>query len=305
MNETIYALGFFDGVHVGHAALLSACRTLAAEHGCAAGVVTFAAHPDTLVLGSTPGLINSIPDREWMLREKFQMDTVITLPFDRQMRAMPWRDFLEMLCRDYCAAGFVCGEDFRFGSMGEGSAALLSRFCGDAGLLCAVIPEQSIDGIRVSSTYIRTQIETGDMQTAVKFLGHPYFLRGRVVHGRGLGRRLGIPTANLQLPGELAVPEFGVYAGRAIAMGKACPAVTNIGICPTVDGSHVSVQTWLLDFAGDLYGCSLTLELYRFLRPEQTFPTLEALKDEVRRNAEQTRRLIRSVQPDGRENGFK
>ena len=151
MNETIYALGFFDGVHIGHAALLKACRELAAQRGCRAGVVTFGSHPDTLVLGQTPRLINTAQDREWMLRELFHMDAVITLPFDRQMRDMDWRDFLEMLRKTYSAVGFVCGEDFRFGSRGAGSADTLAGYCREAGLPWAVIPQQTRDGIRVKT----------------------------------------------------------------------------------------------------------------------------------------------------------
>ncbi|MEI3094014.1 MAG: hypothetical protein V8T48_08870 [Oscillospiraceae bacterium] len=128
MNKTIYALGFFDGVHVGHAALLDRCKTLAREENYRAGVVTFAAHPDTLVLGNTPPLINTPYDREKLLRERFSMEQVVTLPFDEQMHTMPWRDFLDMLIRDYAAAGFVCGEDFRFGYRGEGHVVRSGRF---------------------------------------------------------------------------------------------------------------------------------------------------------------------------------
>ena len=126
MNKTIYALGFFDGVHIGHAALLSACRALAAEQGCRAGAVTFDAHPDTLFHGQTPALINSPRDREWLLKEKFHMDTVVTLPFDTRMRAMPWQTFVDMLRREHASAVFVCGEDFRFGYIGQGNASLIS-----------------------------------------------------------------------------------------------------------------------------------------------------------------------------------
>jgi len=291
MNKTIYALGFFDGVHLGHQALLSDCRRLAKEGGFGAGVVTFGSHPDTLVLGDTPRLINTLPDRTWLLEEKFHMDSIVTLPFDGRMRAMPWQDFLEMLLFRHGAAGFVCGADFRFGRMGAGNAALLEEFCSQRDLPWAVVPEQTVDGLRVSSTYIRSQIETGDMATAVKFLGHPHILSGRVIHGHQLGRRLGIPTANLLLPRELAVPKFGVYACRALVDGKAYPAVTNIGTRPTVDGQGITVEPWILDYTGDLYGREIALELYRFLRPEQKFPSLDALKEEICRNAEQTRTL--------------
>ena len=152
MNKTIYALGVFDGVHIGHAALLSACRALAAEQQCSCGVVTFGTHPDTLVQGKSPRLINSPRDREWLLQTQFHMDAVVTLPFDRHLQTMPWEDFLNMLRSFQGAAGFVCGEDFRFGHEGKGNATLLQQFCREHGFPCAVVPDQTIDGIRVSST---------------------------------------------------------------------------------------------------------------------------------------------------------
>ena len=202
---------------------------------------------------------------------------------------MPWRDFLNMLIRDYAAAGFVCGEDSRFGYRGEGNADALEGFCREQGLVSAVVNDQMIDGIRVSSTYIRRQIETGDMETAVKFLGHPHILSGSVVHGHQLGRRLGIPTANLRLPEGLAEPKFGVYACRAVVEGRRYCAVTNIGVRPTVEGRNVTVEPWILDYDGDLYGREITLEFYRFLRPERKFPSLDDLKAEIHRNAGETR----------------
>lgn len=292
MKKTICALGFFDGVHLGHQALLGQCRELARREGCAAVVVTFASHPDTLVLGNTPRLINSPKDRQWLLEEKFQMDGVVTLPFDEEMRAMPWEDFLNLLQKDYGAAGFVCGEDFRFGSRGAGNARLLETYCAQWGLLSAVVPEQTLDGIRVSSTYIRRQLETGDMATAVRFLGHPHVLGGRVVHGHQLGRRLGIPTANLSFPEGLALPKFGVYACLCRIDGQTHPAVANIGTRPTVDGTGITVEPWILDYTGNLYGREILLEFYRFLRPERRFGSLEELKAAVQKDAEETRRLF-------------
>lgn len=295
MNKTIYALGFFDGVHTGHAALLRYCRELAQKNGCTAGAVTFDAHPDTLVRGNAPGLINTAADRERLLREDFSMDTVVTLPFDEQMRAMPWKAFLQMLIREYGAAGFVCGEDFRFGHKGEGNAARLQEACQEAGLLYAVVPDQILDGIRVSSTHIRSLIESGEMQTAVRFLGHPHILSGKVVPGHQLGRKLGIPTANLRLPEYLAVPCFGVYACRVRIGEKVYPSVTNIGTRPTVEGRHITVEPWILDYRGDLYGREIILEFYRFLRPEMKFPTLEALQLQIRQDAQTTREYLKAT----------
>lgn len=292
-NKTIYALGFFDGVHIGHGALLDTCREVAREEGWRCGVVTFSAHPDTLVLGQTPRLINTPEDRERLLRHRYGVDTVVTLPFDRQMRDMPWKDFLELLRRDWDAAGFVCGEDFRFGAGGAGNAGLLAIYCRGSSLPWAVVPEQTLNGVRISSTHIRGLIESGEMSTAVKFLGHPHILTGQVIHGRHLGSTLGIPTANLGLPQSLAVPKFGVYMCLCIVDGKAYPAVTNVGVRPTVNGQDVTVEPWILDYEGDLYGREITLEFHAFLRPERKFPDLQALKAEVLRNADQTREYFR------------
>ena len=268
---------------------------MAKAAGYLAGAVTFAAHPQEQVAGRSPSLITGIRDRERLLREKFHMDTVVTLPFDEKMRQKPWQEFIEMLRQEYGAAGFVCGEDFRFGYRGEGNAPGLSDYCGQQWIPCTVVPEQTIDGIRVSSTYIRRQIETGDMETAVRFLGHPHILTGTVVHGKALGRRLGIPTANLRLPEGMAIPRFGVYACRALFDGQAYPAVTNIGTRPTVEGQGITVEPWILDYSGDLYGREITLEFYRFLRPEMKFPSLEALQAEIRKNAEQTRAYLQTT----------
>ena len=292
MNKTIYALGFFDGVHMGHGALLCAVRTLAKEHSTQAGVVTFGSHPDTLVTGHTPRLINTARDRQKLLQEKYHMERVLTLPFDEAMRSMPWQDFLVFLRRDYGAVGFVCGEDFRFGHRGQGTAQALAQYCRSENLPWVIVPEQVVDGIRVSSTYIRQQIETGDMATAVKFLGHPHILTGTVIHGKALGRTLGIPTANLTLPQELAVPKFGVYVCSCKLDGGVYAAVTNLGTRPTVQGNSVTVEAWILDYAGDLYGRELTLEFHYFLRPEQKFPDLQALQAQIHADADHARNYL-------------
>ena len=295
MNKTIYALGFFDGVHLGHQALLSACRRLAEDEGCDAGVVTFGTHPEALVLHNAPRLINSPKDRAWLLKEHFHMDAVVTLPFDEQMRTSQWREFLTVLRETYGAAGFVCGADFRFGYRGSGNARLLEDYCREEKLPCTVVPDQTLEGIRVSSTYIRQQLESGDMATAVKFLGHPHILSGTVIHGRALGRKIGIPTANIVIPEGLAVPKFGVYACSCRIDGVRYPAVTNLGTRPTVEGRHIRVESWILDYSGDLYGREITVEFHYFLRPEQKFPSLEALQAEIHRNAEETREYLRTL----------
>ena len=287
----VFALGFFDGVHLGHQALLFECRRLADELGCKAGVVTFIGHPDTLVSGVTPNLINTPSDRARLLRQ-FGMDTVIELPFDKQLMQMSYLSFLKLLLTKYRAAGFVCGHDFRFGNRGEGNAEKLLSACEERGLPCTVVPEQKIDGVTVSSTHIRSLLEQGDMEKAAQFLGHRHILTGTVVPGRHLGRSLGTPTANLVLPNGVLVPRFGVYICRCTIDGVSYPAVTNVGTRPTVAGTNVTVEPWILDFDGDLYGRELTLEFYSFLRPERKFPSLMELREEIQKNAAQTRKYF-------------
>lgn len=290
-KKTIYALGFFDGVHLGHQALLAACRELADSRSVNAGAVTFAEHPDMLVLGNRPALINTQADRKMLLRQ-YHIDTVTELPFDRMLMTTPWEDFICMLQQSHGAAGFVCGSDFRFGHKGQGTAALLQQYCRAAGLPCAVIPEQLLEGITVSSTHIRKLLEAGDMAEAVRFLGHPHVLTGQVVAGKQLGRTIGIPTANLLLPAGIVKLRYGVYACKANVDGTDFLAVTNIGTQPTVSGEHVTVEAYLLDFAGDLYGKTLRLSFYEFLRPEQKFDSLEELQTQIRKNIVQTRKIF-------------
>lgn len=287
MTKRIYALGFFDGVHRGHQALLSACCRLAAEKNCETAAITFENHPQSLFTAQIPPMINTVADRRQLLNH-FGISHVEPLPVTTEVMSTNWRDFLRNLL-DRGAAGFVCGDDFRFGSRGEGNAQKLQAYCAEMGLPCIIVPEQTVEGVRVSSTHIRSLLEQGEIEQATAFLGHPHILTGEVVSGRSLGRTMGTPTANLRIPQGVICPRYGVYACRALVDGKSFAAVTNIGTRPTVSGTHVTVEPWLLDFCGDLYGKELTLQFYKFLRPEQKFDSLEALRAEIRRNADQTR----------------
>lgn len=292
MKKRIFALGFFDGVHLGHQELLTQCVRLAEQRNCEAAAITFDRHPQSLFLNTPPMLISTLPDRLELLK-RYGIEYIETFPVTKETMATPWQEFLELLVRRG-AEGFVCGRDFRFGHRGQGNSGNLLAFCEARGMPCIIVEEQSLDGIRISSTYIRRQIEEGDMATAVRFLGHPYVLTGTVVPGKQLGRRLGIPTANLRLPEEAAVPKFGVYACRCRIDGAAYPAVTNVGTRPTVEGRGITVEPWILDYSGDLYGRDITLEFYRFLRREQKFPNLDALKAQIREDAAQTREYLQT-----------
>lgn len=292
MNQPcILALGFFDGVHLGHGGLLRRVRALADQTGLTAAALTFDVHPDILVLRREVPLLNTAHDRAYLMQTLYGIEELRILHFDRAVMEQPWQTFVkETLLGVHGAAHVVCGHDFRFGARGEGDARKLRELCQTLDVGCDCIPEICIDGQTVSSTRIRALLERGEMEQAVRFFGHPHILTGTVVGGRRIGRTLGIPTANVALPEGILVPKFGVYAAKAYFDGEERMAVVNIGVRPTFHGSGVTVEPWLLDFDGDLYGHELRLEFYKFLRPEQKFPTLEALKSEILRNAEQTRR---------------
>ena len=286
-EKVVFALGFFDGVHLGHQALLKACGVLAARLGAQTGAITFENHPQSLFSNEMPPLINDLQDRFRLLRH-YGVDQIHPFPVTREVMSTNWRDFLDELMQRG-AVGFVCGDDFRFGHRGEGNGERLAEYCAQKGLPCVIIPEQTMDDTRVSSTYIRRQIEAGDMATAVRFLGHAHILTGEVISGRKIGRKIGVPTANLIIPEGVVVPKFGVYACKVELEGKPYCAVANVGTRPTVGGHRVTVEPWILDFEGDLYGKSITLEFHRYLRSERKFDSLDELRAEIQKNAAQTR----------------
>ena len=287
MEQCVLALGFFDGVHLGHGGLLKKTRQVANRLGLPAAALTFDTHPDTLVFGAKVPLLNTPEERKYLMQSLYGIDQVLTLHFDRVTMEQPWQEFVrKTLVQKYRAAHVVCGHDYRFGAGGRGTPEKLAEECARLGLGFDCIPEIRLEGQTVSSTLIRSLLEGGETAKAVRFLGHPHILTGTVISGRHLGRTLGIPTANLSVSEGILVPKFGVYAARAVFDGQTRPAVVNIGVRPTVDGHTVTVEPWILDFDGDLYGHSLCLELTDFLRPEQKFASLEALKSEILRNAE-------------------
>ena len=291
MNKKIFALGFFDGVHKGHQMVLDLCLHLAEEAGADTAAITFDRHPQSLFTPTPPALLNTTKDRRWLIQEWAGIDHLLILPVNERVMTMPWQDFLEALLQEG-AAGFVCGYDFRFGKNGEGNGEKMASFAEERGLPWYIVDEQTMDGEKISSTRIRALIEKGDMEGAKKLLGHFHMFTGKVVHGRGLGHTIGIPTANLQLQSELVCPAFGVYACRAWVDGNYYTAVTNIGTRPTVGGQNVTVEPWLLDFEGDLYGKEVRLEFHKFLRPEQKFENLEELKAQIQKDAEEARRVV-------------
>ena len=291
MKSTVIALGFFDGVHRGHGALLRRTVEVARQLNATPAAFTFDRPPKEVVTGKPVPLINSAQERQELMERLYGIQQVIIAPFDREMMTMPWQDFItELLVKRYGAVHLVAGHDYHFGHKNAGDPVLLQQKCRELGLGCDIIPEVEIEGITVSSTYIRTLVEQGDMERAALFLGHPHCLSQAVQHGKRLGRTIGIPTVNLAVPAHVLTPARGVYITRAfLPDGRSCPGVTNVGTRPTVtDGDTVSVETYLLGFDGDLYGQTVRLDFHRRLRGEVKFPSLEALRQEILRNVAET-----------------
>ncbi len=285
------ALGFFDGVHLGHAALLERTKQRAAEIGALPSVLSFDVHPDTLVFGKEVPLINSAIGREEIIRRCFGIDNVVFIHFNQHVMHMPWQDFAASVIDELQAAWVVVGHDFSFGWRGEGTPEKLRSCCAARGVGCDVIPPVMLDGRVISSTYIRTLIERGDMEEAARWLGHPHTLADTVHSGYHLGSKLGAPTINMFFPDGVLVPRHGVYAARVfLENGENYPAVTNIGVRPTVsEGNRVSVESHLLDYEGNLYGRQARVEFHAFLREERRFEDMEALGRQIRRDAEAAR----------------
>lgn len=291
-KKRVIALGFFDGVHNGHGALMRRTAQVAQELGAVPSAFTFDPHPQTVILGRPMPLLTSPEDRADLMRKYYGIQDVIVEPFTVPRMKQPWQDFVaSTLVKDLHAVHLVAGHDYHFGYKGEGNPQRLQQICQELGIGCDIIPKVEMEGITVSSTYIRTLVAQGEMERANEFLGHPYTLSDRVAHGKKLGSTLGFPTVNLHFPPGVLVPAYGVYATRVwFENGDSRPAVTNIGMRPTVDdGDAVSVEGYILDFQGDLYGQTIRMEFFRRLRGERKFPSLDALREEVMRNAQQTR----------------
>ena len=285
------AIGFFDGVHIGHAALLEKTKQRAAGSGAVPSVVSFDVHPDNLVFGGEVKLINSAVGREDLIRRLFGIDDVVFLHFNRYLMRMPWREFIDSLTAELNISHIVVGPDFCFGYRGEGTAEKLRGYCGDKGIGCDVIPAVRLDGRVVSSTYIRSLLENGEMEEARRYLGHPHVLTDTVRSGCHLGSTLGAPTINMVFPEGVLIPRHGVYATRVcLEDGESYPAVTNVGVRPTVSGdARVSVESHLLDFSGNLYGHRARVEFYSFLRDEVKFADYEELSAQISRDMEAAR----------------
>lgn len=285
------ALGFFDGVHIGHAALLDKTKQRAAEIDAMPSVLTFDVHPDTLVFNAEVPLINSAIGRKDIINRCFGIDNVVFIHFNQKVMRMDWREFIDELINELDIAWLVVGHDFCFGYKGLGTAPRLKEYCVEKGVGCDIIEPVCRDGIVVSSTEIRKLIQNGEIEKANEYLGHPHMLSDTVRSGYHLGTKMGTPTINMKIPEGVIIPRHGVYAAKVILDdGSEHISVTNVGVRPTVsDAGAVSVESFILDFDGNLYDKQARVEFFSFLRDERKFDDILSLGEQIKRDAEEAR----------------
>ncbi len=292
-RRSVLTIGNFDGVHLGHRALLRAVRERAVSLSAASVVYTFHPHPLKVLNPSfCPPLLTSFEDRLALIAAE-EIDAVVWAQFDRQYASIDPELFARELFGAKLGATEVwVGPDFAFGRGRKGSVELLRRVAGEFGASVRVIETFSLSGEVVSSTRIRQAVAEADFDTAARLLGRPYAIHGPVVHGAQRGRGLGFPTANI-LPREECLPPPGVYAAWARTGGRECPAAVNLGPNPTFGAAETTLEAFLLDFEGDLYGADLELVFEQAVRDEIAFQDPAALVEQIKRDVAEVRAILR------------
>lgn len=284
-EPTVVTIGKFDGRHVGHQKLLREMLRLRREEGLKTAVFTFDMAPAGIVTGRPQTVITTNQERRANM-EKMGIDYLIEYPFDASVAHMSAEDFVTViLVGQMRARAIVAGTDCGFGYKRSGSAALLAELAPKYGYRAVIIEKQQDDHRDISSTYVREELDRGNIEKANELLGEPYAIHGTVIHGRHLGSTLGFPTANIQPPPEKHLPRFGVYVSNVLVDGKTYRGVTNIGCKPTVGKeSRAGVETFIFDLEEDLYGKNIEVQLLNFERPKQKFASIEELRAQIERD---------------------
>lgn len=294
LTPTAVALGNFDGVHRGHQQVIA---PVLEQHQAAqklhVTVVTFNPHPQEFFTGKRRSLLTPVEQKVEHL-QRLGVEQLVLLPFDRELACLSPQEFVEkILVQHLQAQSISVGQDFCFGKQRSGKATDLQAIAANYNIPVTIVPLYTCEGERISSSAIRQALEQGDLQGANLLLGRAYTLAGTVVAGNQLGRTIGFPTANIQLPPEKFIPRQGVYAVRVLgADNSLIPGVMNIGNRPTVNGMFQSVEVHLLDWSGDLYGKAIAVQLEKFIRPEQKFASLEELKAQIQADCKLARSIL-------------
>ena len=274
------ALGMFDGVHLGHRALMARLIDEAREKDAMPTVFTFSNHP-LKVLGGDVSMLCGVGERNRLLRS-LGAKQVKSIPFTRELAALSAEQFFDLLTDEWDVRLLVVGSNYTCGARGAGTPDTLREIGMRRGFTVSVVEPVLFEGEPVSSTRIREAIERGDVALAQKLLMRRYTLSGKVVQNKRFGRRIGFPTANIDLKPGRVIPADGVYATYAFLNGESYRAATNIGTNPTVNGKKRTIESHLIDFDADIYGETLTVEFRKQLRGEATFSTIEELKKQIR-----------------------
>ncbi|MHA6529210.1 bifunctional riboflavin kinase/FAD synthetase [Paenibacillus sp. BAC0078] len=289
----VVALGQFDGLHLGHASVIASAVALARQEGVPAAVLTFHPHPkDVMGKGDYDGYLTPPKDKEDILAG-MGVDILYIMEFNEQLSRVSPEDFVSVMLLPLHIVTAVVGFDFRFGYKGEGDAGRL-RELGQGVMTVETTAPFLIEGQKVSSSGIRKSLQTGELDLANAWFGRCYHLRGTVVHGEKRGRTIGFPTANIQLEDRYVIPAKGVYAVRVYHKAEVLYGVMNVGVKPTFHEGVVapSFEVHLFDFAGDIYGQELKVELVSFIRPERKFDSIGALIAQIGDDAETAKRLL-------------
>ena len=297
-GDAALTIGVFDGVHQGHQKLLQALKTVAASRGLLSAVVTFRNHP-RLVLnpGAKLSYITPVEERLDLIKSQ-GVDLVIPVDFTREVSLIKAPEFVALLSEHLKMKGLLVGPDFALGNSREGDVPTLKRYGSEMGFWLETVEPVHMGGSEIKSTDIRSLITAGDVEAAARMLGRWYSLGGVVVEGDRRGRLMGFPTANLSWDYDLTIPADGIYATWATVDSRRYQAATCVGVRPTFGTSQRTVEAFILDFQGDLYGIPLRLDFVSHLREERTFPSVEALIEQMKHDVEQTRAVLSSAYVD-------
>lgn len=284
LEPAVVALGMFDGVHLGHRALMSRLLEEATRLHALPVVYTFSNHP-LEVLGGNVRLLSGTRERNMILRS-LGAQAVESVPFTREMAHLSTEQFIDLLAEKWDVRGLVVGYNYTCGDRGAGTPDTLRAIGQARGFSVSTVAPVLYEGEPVSSTRIREAVERGDIALTEALLMRRYTLSGTVVQNKRIGRRIGFPTANIEADSKRVIPPDGVYATYASVGGAVYRAVTNIGTNPSVHGEKLTIETHLIDFNADIYGQQLTIAFRKRLRGEAMFETLDALKEQIRKDVE-------------------
>ncbi|MCF6297060.1 MAG: bifunctional riboflavin kinase/FAD synthetase [Flavobacteriaceae bacterium] len=293
-HSSILTIGTFDGVHIGHQKIIERLNELKSEGKNKSVILTFFPHPRKILnFGNDFKMLNTI-DEKIQLLNKFGLNYLVIEPFTKEFSRLTALKFVrDILVKKLNIAKLVIGHDHQFGKNREGNFEQLQEYGKLYGFNVEKISAQEIENVSVSSTKIRKAIENGKIEKANTYLGYHYLLSGKIVKGKGLGRKLNYPTINLLIKENYKlIPKTGVYIIKTLINNTVVYGIMNIGYRPTIDGKHQTIEIHLLDFSADLYGNKIQIEVLKRLRNEQKFDSLESLIQQIQKDEEQARKLI-------------